>query len=86
MESPNNLTPLSGNVYQTNENSGAMTLSEASTNGTGTIQSDSLEESTVDLATELSNMIVAQNAYEANSKVLQTASDLLSVLNRLTTE
>ena len=85
VESPNNLTPLSGNVYQTNQNSGAMTLSEASTNGTGTIQSDSLEESTVDLATELSNMIVAQNAYEANSKVLQTASDLLSVLNRLTT-
>ncbi len=85
VESPDNLTTLSGNVYQTSDTSGAMTLNTASTNGTGSINQDTLEQSTVDLATELTNMIQAQRGYEANSKVLQAASDLLSVLNRLTT-
>ncbi len=85
VESPNNLTTLSGNVYQVSQTSGAMVLNTATTNGTGSIQSDTLEESTVDLATELTNMISAQRSYEANSKVLQAASDLLGNLNRLTT-
>ena len=85
VESPTNLTNLSGNVYQVSQTSGPMVLNTASTNGTGTILSDTLEESTVDLATELTNMISAQRSYEANSKVLQAASDLLGDLNRLTT-
>ncbi|MBE7190012.1 flagellar basal body rod C-terminal domain-containing protein, partial [Jatrophihabitans endophyticus] len=76
---------LSGNVYQVSQTSGPMVLSTATTNGTGSILSDTLEESTVDLATELTNMISAQRSYEANSKVLQAASDLLGDLNRLTT-
>jgi flagellar hook protein FlgE len=85
VESPTNLTNLSGNVYQVSQNSGPMVLSTATTNGTGSILADTLEESTVDLATELTNMISAQRSYEANSKVLQAASDLLGNLNRLTT-
>ena len=40
----------------------------------------SLEASTTDLATELSNMIVTQRSYEANSKVMSTTSDMLSKL------
>ena len=51
--------------------------------GLGEIDSSSLEGSTVDLATELTNMISAQRGYEANSKVLQTTSDLLSIINNL---
>ena len=85
VESPTNLTNLSGNVYQVSQTSGPMVLSGATTNGTGSILSDTLEESTVDLATELTNMIQSQRSYEANSKVLQAASDLLGDLNRLTT-
>ena len=83
--SPDDLTPLSGNVYQASEASGAMIPSTAGTNGVGAIDSNTLEQSTVDLATELTNMIVAQRSYEANSKVLQAGSDLLGVLNRLST-
>ena len=83
--SPDTLTALNGNVYQTNAQSGGIVLEEAGTNGAGTIQSGELEESTVDLATELTDMITAQRAYEANSKVLQAASDLLSTLNHLQT-
>lgn len=81
--SPNNLTNRNGNAFETNIESGDMVLSAAGTGGLGTIQSDSLEQSTVDLATQLTNMIVAQRAYEANSKVLQASSDLLGVLDRI---
>ena len=51
--------------------------------GFGSIESSSLESSTVDLATELTEMIQAQSAYEANSKVFQTGADILDVLNGL---
>ena len=85
VESPDNLTVLTGNVYQQSSTSGSVILDTAGTNGTGTIKSDSLEQSTVDLATELSNLVTVQRAYEANSKVLQAASDLLANLNQITT-
>ena len=83
--SPDQLTPLSGNVYQVSENSGTIVTAEANSSGLGSINSGELEDSTVDLATELTNMIQAQRGYEANSKVLQAGSDLLGVLDRLTT-
>ena len=47
----------------------------ADTAGLGTIDSSSLEASTVDLATELTNMVEAQSSYEANSKVFQTGAE-----------
>lgn len=80
---PNYLAAVSGNVYQDTNESGPVVLSSAMTNGLGEIDGGSLEASTVDLASELTNMIQAQRTYEANSKVLQTASDLLGVLNRI---
>jgi flagellar hook protein FlgE len=80
---PDLLTPISGDAYTTNSESGTMITAVAGSNGTGLIESSSLEGSTVDLATELTNMISAQRNYEANSKVLQTASDLLGVLNNI---
>jgi flagellar hook protein FlgE len=45
-----------------------------------TIKSSELESSTVDLATQLTSMIVAQRGYESNSKVFQTGSEMLSTL------
>ena len=81
--SPDNLTPLVGNAYAVNGESGAMIIGTANAGGLGEIDSSSLEGSTVDLATELTSMISAQRGYEANSKVLQTTSDLLKVLNNL---
>jgi flagellar hook protein FlgE len=83
VNSPDNLTAISGNVYQASETSGAAILSTANTSGVGKIEQDELEGSTVDLATELTTMITAQRGYEANSKVLQAASDLLSTLTHL---
>ena len=81
--SPDNLTSLNGNVYQANQDSGSIVYGTAGTGGLGTIVSSSLENSTVDLATELTQMIEAQSAYQANSKVFQTGADLLRILNGL---
>ncbi|MCW6510834.1 flagellar hook basal-body protein [Lichenifustis flavocetrariae] len=78
--SPENLTAVDGNVYLANDDSGAMTVGTAKTGSLGSIESSSLESSTVDLATQLTNMIKAQQGYEENSKVMSTSSDMLSKL------
>lgn len=80
---PDALTSLSGNVYQVNPESGALTISTANTGILGSINQSQLEASKVDIATELTNMITAQRSYEANSKVITTSSELLSVLTNL---
>ena len=51
--------------------------------GRGSLVSSALEQSNVDMASELTDMIVAQRDYTANSKVVQTGSELLDVLMNL---
>ncbi|MGA2042243.1 MAG: flagellar hook protein FlgE [Roseiarcus sp.] len=81
--SPDNLTSENGTVFSPNVQSGEPQVGKAGTAGFGSIVSSSLEGSTVDLATELTDMIQAQSSYEANSKVFQTGANLLSILNKL---
>lgn len=81
--SPDNLTVQTGNVYSANGVSGVTVSGWPQSGGFGYIQSNALEESNVDLATELTNMIVSQKSYTANSKVFQSGSDLLDVLVNL---
>jgi len=81
--SEDSLTSVSGDAFQANQNSGAMRVGTAGASGFGSIASSSLEGSTVDLATELTQMIEAQSSYQANSKSFQTGADLLDVLNNL---
>ncbi len=57
--SPDNLTLESGNVYSANGQSGVTVTGFPQTGGFGYIQSGALEESDVDLASELTNMIEA---------------------------
>ncbi|HET6377502.1 MAG TPA: flagellar hook protein FlgE [Methylocella sp.] len=78
--SPNNLYNLSGGIFQVSEESGDLIVGNAGTGGLGSIQSFELETSTVDLASQLTEMIVAQRGYESNSKVFQTGSDMLGTL------
>ena len=61
--SVDNLTSQAGDVFQANSNSGDIVLGTANSEGFGSINSSNLEASTVDLATELTNMVVTQNAY-----------------------
>jgi len=77
---PNGLQPQSGNTYTETANSGTVVLREAGTGSAGTIAPSSLEDSTVDIATEFSNLIVTQRAYEANSKIITTADQMLQTL------
>ncbi len=81
--SPDSMTSVNGTVYSPNINSGQPQVGVAGTAGFGSIESSSLESSTVDLATELTAMIQAQAGYEANSKVFQTGANLLDILNKL---
>jgi flagellar hook protein FlgE len=81
--SPDNLTPEVGNVYSASLKSGNLQIGSAGTGGLGTIQSGALEDSNVDLATELTSMIEAQRGFTANSKSFQTGSDLLDVVVNL---
>lgn len=80
---PDGLRALSGNVYAQTRESGEVNLREAGTNGTGTVVSAALEQSNVDLAEQLTDMIVAQRAYQANTRVIRTTDELLEQLNQL---
>ncbi len=81
--SPDRLTPLPGNVFMTSSLSGDVEIGFAQSAGLGEIVSSALEQSTVDLAGELTDMIDAQRSYTANSKVFQTGSELMDVLVNL---
>jgi len=83
VQSPDNLTALPGNVYVQSTDSGAVHIGFANQGKLGSIVSGALENSNVDIAEELTNMIAAQRSYTANSKVFQTGSDLMDVLVNL---
>jgi flagellar hook protein FlgE len=81
--SPDRLIPKSGNVFQITNDSGDMILGAAGSGGRGTIVAGALEASTVDMASELTDMVEAQRNYTANSRVFQTGSELMDVLVNL---
>ncbi|TIR26812.1 MAG: flagellar hook protein FlgE [Mesorhizobium sp.] len=83
VQSPDNLTAMPGNVYVQSTDSGAVHIGFANEGKLGSIVSGALENSNVDIAEELTNMIAAQRSYTANSKVFQTGSDLMDVLVNL---
>lgn len=76
---PAGLSPVGGhNLYTQTGASGAPSVSQAGLNGTGTIQGGYLENSNVQVVQEIVNMIVAQRAFEANSKAITGADQMLS--------
>ena len=60
--------------------SGSAQLGEPGTNGLGSLQGGAVEGSNVDLATELTDLIEAQTAYQANTKVVDSTSTALESL------
>ena len=81
--SPDNLQPLAGNVFAPSVDSGDVQVGFAGEGGFGTMVSSALEQSTVDLASELTAMIESERNYTANSKVFQTGSELMDVVVNL---
>lgn len=81
--SPDLMSTKQGTAFQPNNDSGPLLLDFPQNGGRGAIQTSSLEQSTVDLATELTAMIETQRAYQANSKTFQAGADILDVLVNL---
>ncbi len=80
---PDALAPVAGNAYQLTDASGNATVLEAKTGGAGAISSNALEASTVDLATEFSDLITTQRAYSAATRIITTADQMLQELMQI---
>ena len=74
---PDKLQSQNGQAFTATLLSGSPTAEAANTNGAGTIVTSSVEGSNVDIATEFSQLIVAQQAYSANAKMITAANQLL---------
>ena len=75
---PAGLAPQGQNLFIQTAASGAPQISAPGLNGTGSIQGGYLEQSNVSVVTEIVNLITAQRAFEANSKAVSTADQVLA--------
>ena len=69
-----------GNTFSASSNSGDPTIGTAASGGKGALYSGALEMSNVDLSKSLTNLIVIQRGYQANSKTITTSDQLLQTL------
>ncbi|HEY4280297.1 MAG TPA: flagellar hook-basal body complex protein [Conexibacter sp.] len=72
-----------GSMWSTSAASGAATVSTPGVGGTGSTVGGMLEMSNVDLATEFTTMITAERGFEANSRTISTADEMLQDLVNL---
>jgi flagellar basal-body rod protein FlgG len=80
---PAGLNSRGGNLYVETEASGAPQQSVPGTENAGSLVQGFLEKSNVELVEEMVNMIVAQRAFESNSKAITTSDQMLQTANRL---
>jgi flagellar basal-body rod protein FlgG len=77
------LQALGGNFFAVTTASGEPTTGVPGTESMGTVAQGFLEESNVSIVEEMINMILGQRAYEANSRVVRTADEMLAQVNNL---
>ena len=80
---PSGLSALGDNLYAQTETSGMPQYGIAGMDGFGTLEQGFLEQSNVEIVTEMVNLIQAQRAYETNSKMVQTAEDMMAMTNSI---
>jgi len=81
---PGGLNSIGGNLFEQTQSSGnAITDVPGGNTGMGTLQQGYLENSNVDVVAEFVQMILAQRAYESNSKVVHVADDMYSQINNM---
>jgi len=78
----NDLGGRTGNVWNSTQGSGDPTLRVADNGPAGQVNQSTLEQSTVDIGTEFTKMIVVQRAFSAASKIITTADEMLEELLR----
>ena len=76
------MTPLGDNLFQQTAASGDPTVGVPADPGFGNLQQNYLEASNVDPVKEITDLISAQRAYEMNSKIIQAADDMASVVSK----
>lgn len=74
------LEPVGNSLLRETDGSGRPLYKVAGVGGTATIVSGALEQSTVDIAQEFSNMIISQRAFQASSTIISTADQMLNEL------
>lgn len=77
------LEAIGDNLYRETPASGAPVVGNPGSDGFGLIQQGSLEQSNVNVVSEITNLITAQRAYEMNSRVIKTSDEMLSALSNL---
>lgn len=80
---PEGLEKVGGNNYIPSNNSGDVMVTNIGDRGTGQLNAGFLEMSNVDLATEFTDMIIANRAYQANSRSITTSDEMLQELINL---
>ncbi len=80
---PAGLNRAGNNLYIESPNSGLPQVGEPGTGSRGRISAGFLESSNVDLSTEFANMIVAQRGFQANSRIITAADEILQELVQL---
>jgi flagellar basal-body rod protein FlgG len=81
---PGGLNSIGGNLFEQTDSSGnPITDNPGGNTGMGTLQQGYLENSNVDVVEEFVQMILAQRAYESNSKVVHVADDMYSQINNM---
>lgn len=77
------LRPLGGNLFAPTTASGEPESGSPGTDSRGTLAQGVLEDSNVSVVEEMVNMIIGQRAYEANSRVVKAADEMLQQVNNL---
>ena len=80
---PAGLRPLGGNLFTASSASGEPEAGAPGTDARGTLAQGFVEDSNVSVVEEMVNMIIGQRAYEANSRVVKAADEMLAQVNNL---
>ncbi|WP_138733849.1 flagellar hook protein FlgE [Modestobacter excelsi] len=80
---PGGLEKSGNSSYRVGNNSGVAVIGAAGTGGAGTLTAGALEMSNVDLASEFTDLIIAQRGFQANSRVITTSDEVLQSLVQL---
>lgn len=83
VDNPDGLQLVDGNAYSLTRFSGDMVLNLAGTGGAGSVESFSLEQSNVDIAKEMTDLIQIQRTYSSNARIITTADEMLQEATNL---
>lgn len=80
---PDGLSLIDGNAYTVTRAAGDLVMNKAGSGSAGTVISGALEASTVEVATELTDLIRVQRMYSTNAKIISAADEMLQEINNL---